>query len=46
MIGGRIHKEIFSLPVVKSGPLLNQEWAKIVKPVIHRWGEFVKEFVE
>jgi hypothetical protein len=40
-----MHKEIFSFPIVEKGDLVDQEWNKIVKPVIERWGEFVKQYV-
>ncbi|KAF7967780.1 hypothetical protein HWV62_33007 [Athelia sp. TMB] len=43
--GGKIHKEIFPITRAKTGHYKDKEWELIVKPVIERWGEFVRKFV-
>jgi hypothetical protein len=40
--GGVRHKEIFSFTRTKQGSFKGDEWNFLVKPVIQRWGRFVR----
>ncbi|OAX40339.1 hypothetical protein K503DRAFT_623933 [Rhizopogon vinicolor AM-OR11-026] len=40
---GQKHQEIFSFRRVEEGDLVGKEWEVIVKPVIRKWGEFLKD---
>ena len=40
-----MHKEIFEFQRWPKGKYKNKEWESIVKPVIERWGEFVRDYV-
>ncbi|KAI6009392.1 hypothetical protein F5J12DRAFT_823253 [Pisolithus orientalis] len=41
---GVVHREIFSFRRPNEGKYEGREWDLIVKPVIERWGRFVKEY--
>lgn len=45
ILGGTVHKEIFSFTRPERGPYKGQEWERIVKPVIEKWGGFVESYV-
>ena len=42
MIGGAMHKEIFTFKRYQKGKNKDKEWELIVQPVLKRWGEFVE----
>lgn len=42
-LGGKYHTEIFSFRRPENGKYKGREWELIVKPVIEKWGKFVKE---
>ncbi|THH10004.1 hypothetical protein EW145_g1625 [Phellinidium pouzarii] len=42
---GANHKEIFTFTRPLKGPLKGNEWDKIVKPVIEKWGRFVDQYM-
>ncbi|KIK11410.1 hypothetical protein PISMIDRAFT_496835 [Pisolithus microcarpus 441] len=42
--GGVVHREIFSFRRPNGGKYEGREWEGIVKPVIEKWGRFVKEY--
>ncbi|KAL5511904.1 hypothetical protein ACEPAH_5122 [Sanghuangporus vaninii] len=39
---GKFHKEIFPFTRPEDGPYREEEWEKLVKPVIEKWGWFVE----
>ncbi|KAF9228727.1 hypothetical protein BS17DRAFT_772413 [Gyrodon lividus] len=41
---GVAHKEIFAFPRPDKGRYKGREWDLIVKPVIEKWGKFMKEY--
>ncbi|KAI6022285.1 hypothetical protein BKA83DRAFT_4054608, partial [Pisolithus microcarpus] len=41
---GVVHREIFSFRRPNGGKYEGREWEGIVKPVIEKWGRFVKEY--
>ncbi|KAG2114799.1 uncharacterized protein F5147DRAFT_822334 [Suillus discolor] len=41
---GTKHKEVFSFTRVKEGEFFGREWEDIVKPVIRKWGLFLKTY--
>ncbi|KAG8217257.1 hypothetical protein J3R82DRAFT_5349 [Butyriboletus roseoflavus] len=41
---GVVHREIFAFPRPAQGRYKGKEWDLIVKPVIEKWGSFVKEY--
>ncbi|KIJ63261.1 hypothetical protein HYDPIDRAFT_92638 [Hydnomerulius pinastri MD-312] len=41
---GAVHREIFTFPCPEKGRYKGREWDLIVKPVIEKWGKFVKEY--
>ncbi|KAH0830323.1 hypothetical protein J3R83DRAFT_1694 [Lanmaoa asiatica] len=41
---GVVHREIFTFPRPEKGEYKGKEWDLIVKPVIEKWGRFVKEY--
>ncbi|KAF8120951.1 hypothetical protein EV363DRAFT_1406710 [Boletus edulis] len=41
---GVVHREIFTFPRPDKGRYEGKEWDLIVKPVIEKWGKFVKEY--
>jgi hypothetical protein len=41
----QVHKEIFEFTRIRSGRYKNQEFDKIVKPVIEKWGAFVEAYI-
>ncbi|KAF8556949.1 hypothetical protein OG21DRAFT_1436234 [Imleria badia] len=41
---GAVHREIFAFPRPEKGWYTGKEWDLIVKPVIEKWGGFVKEY--
>ncbi|KAG6330889.1 hypothetical protein ID866_8199 [Astraeus odoratus] len=41
---GVVHREIFSFRRPNNGKYKGREWDLIVKPVIEKWGRFVKEY--
>ncbi|KAI0345197.1 hypothetical protein BDW22DRAFT_1009332 [Trametopsis cervina] len=42
---GKVHKEIFTFKRAKRGRYNKREWDLIVKPIIHKWGQFVEDHV-
>lgn len=44
-LGGQMHKEIFSFRRPERGRYKGREWELLVKPVIEKWGAFVKAYV-
>lgn len=45
-IGGKLHQEIFTFVRPTKGPYKGKEWEKLVKPVIEKWGAFLKAYYE
>jgi hypothetical protein len=41
--GNQTHKEIFAFRRPDTGKYKGREWDLIVKPVIEKWGRFVRE---
>ncbi|KAI6137233.1 hypothetical protein F5141DRAFT_1079858 [Pisolithus sp. B1] len=41
---GTVHQEIFSFRRSNGGKYKGREWDGIVKPVIEKWGRFIKEY--
>ncbi|KAI5992156.1 hypothetical protein EDD15DRAFT_2168373 [Pisolithus albus] len=41
---GVVHREIFSFRRPNGGKYQGREWEDIVKPVIEKWGRFIKEY--
>ncbi|KAG9318191.1 hypothetical protein JVU11DRAFT_270 [Chiua virens] len=41
---GTVHREIFAFPRPEEGRYKGKEWDLIIKPVIEKWGRFVKEY--
>ncbi|KAI9568991.1 hypothetical protein HD554DRAFT_2094419 [Boletus coccyginus] len=41
---GAVHREVFAFPRPVKGEYKGKEWDLIVKPVIEKWGKFVKEY--
>ncbi|KAI6100796.1 hypothetical protein EDD16DRAFT_1495589 [Pisolithus croceorrhizus] len=41
---GTVHREIFSFRRPNGGKYKGREWDGIVKPVIEKWGRFIKEY--
>ncbi|KAG1790892.1 uncharacterized protein HD556DRAFT_1241402, partial [Suillus plorans] len=41
---GTKHREVFSFTRVKEGEFFGREWEDIVKPVIRKWGLFLKTY--
>jgi hypothetical protein len=44
-VGGKVHQEIFTFTRIERGRYKGREWEGIVKPMIDKWGEFVKKYV-
>ena len=44
LLGGAAHKEIFAFRRLDQGQYKGKEWELIVKPVIEKWGRFVKDY--
>ncbi|KAF8520155.1 hypothetical protein BU17DRAFT_46876 [Hysterangium stoloniferum] len=42
---GQMHKEIFTFRRAEQGRYKNAEWERLVKPVILKWGGFIRDFV-
>lgn len=41
--GGTVHREIFSFSRIEGNQFKAREWDDLVRPVIKKWGRFVKE---
>ncbi|KAH7889992.1 hypothetical protein F5I97DRAFT_1800626 [Phlebopus sp. FC_14] len=41
---GAVHREIFAFPRPEKGRYKGREWELIVKPVIDKWGKFIREY--
>ncbi|KAI0702314.1 hypothetical protein BC835DRAFT_1264087 [Cytidiella melzeri] len=41
----KVHKEIFAFKRARKGRFSKREWELIVKPIIHKWGQFVEDHV-
>ena len=42
ILGGAVHKEIFTFERPKRGPYKGREWESLIRPVIEKWGDFLE----